>query len=593
MTNFSTDDSEKVNTSLPSVLFRTWVVLLLFLLISIINVLIFVKYNWLFGGQDLQFHLQRIDELYQNVTHFNLLPMLGTFNFNQTGSAVMAMYPKLPLYPYVIVRLIFRQPILSYYLGNALMTFICLTISYYSFLSIRKSARVSALMFSMVYSLSALNVSYQYLMADIGIVATIAFLPLAFVGFYHWLTNGEYRMLALGISLVALSHVLNFIFLIVTLAIFTIINCKKISKDRLINVAKAVGLTVLLSSAYWLPALVFSSNTKISTPYVFSLGGVSLVEYMGQAISNNITYGFTIIAILGFVFGTISYKHLVSGLRQIYWMSISYVILSSNLFSWKLLQNTPLKMIQFPWRFLIFSQLGFCLIFSVTVAYFLAHITDKKLIRLCVCGLGLVVLGLSIDAQRKIINFEIGSPEINFTLSSDADKGIQYKDGRAWYKITNNYEYANLMKYIFNYDYYPNQSTSKFVNIANHKMSLNGTHEHMVDSVVGIPDGTETSFTLKKSTKKVVLPTVLYSLKYNVSVDSNAVKTEKNRHNLLVIRGLSKGTHVVKVSYKGVGIRVAITGMTLIGLVLASWPKLVLVYDKKKETISKPLIASK
>lgn len=593
MTNFSVDDSEKVNTSLPSVFFRKWVILLLFLLVSVINVFIFAKYNWLFGGQDLQFHLQRINELYQNVTHLNLLPMLGTFNFNQTGSAVMAMYPKLPLYPYVFVRLIVRQPILSYYLGNALMTFLSLTISYYSFLSIRKSARVSALMFSMVYSLSALNVSYQYLMADIGVVATIAFLPLAFAGFYHWLVRGNYRMLALGVSLVALSHVLNFIFLIVTLFIFTIINYKKLNKDKLINVAKAVGLTILLTSTYWLPALIFSIGAKISTPQVFPLNGISLVEYTSDAISNNVSYGFTIIAILGFIFGTISYKHLVNGLRQVYWVSIAYVILSSNLFSWGLLQNTPLKMIQFPWRFLIFPQLGFCLIFCVTAAYFLAHVTDQKLIRLCVCGLSLVVLGLSIDAQRKIINFEIGSPEINFTLSSDADKGIRYKDGRAWYKVTNNYEYANLMKYIFSYDYYPNQSTSKFVNIANHKMLLNGTYEHMVDSVVGIPDGTETSFTLKKYAKKVVLPTVLYSLKYNVSVDSNAVKTEKNSHNLLVIRGLSKGTHVVKVSYKGGGIKVAITGLTLMGLVLASWPNLVFAYNKRKETASKPLIASK
>jgi len=591
--NLKENDGKQMNASLPNAFFKTGVIGAFFLLVSLINVWAFARYNWLFGGQDLQFHLQRIDELFYNVEHFNLLPMLGTFDFNQTGSAVMAMYPKLPLYPYVLIRLVVRQPILSYYLGNALMTFFCLLMSYYSFLSVKKTARVSALIFSMVYSLSALNVSYQYIMADLGIVATIVFLPLAFAGLYHWLTNGKYRMLTWGVSLIALSHVLNFILLLITLAIFTMINYKKLNKDKMLNIAKAIGLTVLLTSMFWLPSLIFGMSTDISMPQIFPLGGISLVDYTGDALSNNVSYGFTIVAILGFVFGTISYKHLFSELRQVYWVSLAYVLLSSNLFSWGLLQNTVFKIIQFPWRILIFPQLGFCLIFCVTISYFLAHITDRQLIRLCVGGLCLVALALSIDAQRKIIKFEIGSPEINFTLSSNPDGGIRYKDGRAWYKATNNYEYANLMGYIYSQDYYPKRSTSEFMNMANHNMILHKTHAHVVNNTTSIPDGTETSLTLTKPTQKVTLPTMLYGSMYRVSVDNNTVNPEKDAHDLLVVRGLSKGKHTVRVAYRGGAIRTAIVCLTVAGLVVISWPEIVLAYSKRRAEVAKPITSSK
>jgi len=593
MTNLSAEDSEKVETAIPGIFFKWWIILPFFLLISVVDVAVFLRFNWLFGGQDLQFHLQRIDELYKNVEHFNLLPMLGTFNFNQAGSAVMAMYPKLPLYVYVFMRLIFRAPILSYYLGNAMMTFIGLTVSYYSFLTVKKTARVSALLFSLVYALSALNVSYQYLMADIGIVATVAFLPLAFTGLYHWVTEGKYRMLALGVTLVALSHVLSFVFLIVTFMIFSAINYGKLTDQKCLNLAKGVGLTVLLTSTFWVPALMFSMSTKIATPQIFSLGGTNVIAYTGDAILNNVSYGFTIAAVLGFVFGTVMYRHLASGLKQVYWVSLGYVVFSSSLFPWQLFQNTPLKVVQFTWRFLIFPQLGFCLIFCMTFVYFLSHLNKKKLIQLGVCGLGLVALGLSIDAQRKIVDFEIGSPEIDFKLSAAPENVMPYNGGRAWYKITNKYEYANLMKYISVYDYYPNKSVSKLATMTNRHMIQDGSHEFSADKVLGIPDGTETLFTLSRATQKVVLPTILYSLNYSVNVDNESVKTEKDSHNLTVLRHLSKGQHTVRVVFKGTGIKLVVSGLTLVGLVLMAWPEMASVYERRKQMVNEPLTVSK
>ncbi|MBV0931224.1 hypothetical protein KTE19_11045 [Lentilactobacillus sp. IMAU92037] len=77
---------------------KYWLTAIAFLAFSVINVIMLFRYHWLFGGQDLQFHLQRIDEMYHSLINGNWNPYLATFNFNQLGSAVMSLYPKLPLY---------------------------------------------------------------------------------------------------------------------------------------------------------------------------------------------------------------------------------------------------------------------------------------------------------------------------------------------------------------------------------------------------------------------------------------------------------------------------------------------------------------
>lgn len=107
-----------------------------FVIFSILNVILFARYGWLFGAQDLQFHLQRIEEVYQNLRHLNFLPAIATYTFNQNGSAVMSLYPKLPLYPFALCRLIIGQPIVSYYVGMIFSSFLGLIIAFYSYQSV-------------------------------------------------------------------------------------------------------------------------------------------------------------------------------------------------------------------------------------------------------------------------------------------------------------------------------------------------------------------------------------------------------------------------------------------------------------------------
>lgn len=155
-----------------------WLVTVIFAVLSVLNVIGLFHYHWLFGGQDLQFHLQRIDEMYRNLIHGNVNPYIATFNLNQLGSAVMSLYPKLPLYLYAGIRLFIQNPIDSFYIGTMVTTFLSLTISFAAYRSLHRTDWLGAYIFAIAYSLSGLTITYYFLNADIGISFSLIFLPL-------------------------------------------------------------------------------------------------------------------------------------------------------------------------------------------------------------------------------------------------------------------------------------------------------------------------------------------------------------------------------------------------------------------------------
>lgn len=147
-------NTKSLNARLGSFIKRYWLTAIAFLVFSVVNVILLFRYNWLFGGQDLQFHLQRIDEMYNNLIRGNLNPYIATFNLNQLGSAVMSLYPKLPLYLFAAIRLVIGNPITSFYIGTILTTFLCLWISYAAYHSVRPTDTVGAYVFAIAYALS-------------------------------------------------------------------------------------------------------------------------------------------------------------------------------------------------------------------------------------------------------------------------------------------------------------------------------------------------------------------------------------------------------------------------------------------------------
>ncbi|EEI72598.1 hypothetical protein GQR93_13815 [Lentilactobacillus hilgardii] len=553
--------------SIKSFFINNWLILSSFILFSIFNVIIFLRYGWLFGAQDLQFHLQRIEELYQNSQHLNFFPSIATFTFNQNGSAVMSMYPKLPLYLFVACRLIIQQPIISYYVGIILMTFIGMVVAYFCYLSVERGKKIGAYIFAIIYMMSGLIVNYNFYMGDIGISFSLIFLPLAFTGLFHWISTGKYKMLTLGISLICLSHVLNVIFVIVTMIIFTLINIQKLSKAKIVNLLKSIGITILITSSFWLPALSFGTSTKMVKPYNALLQGINIPDYLLRSLSNNVTYGITFFAVLGLVLGSIYYRRLPTYIRQALWVAIGYFLISSNLFPWKIFQHTGFRLIQFPWRLLIFTQLFLVFIFSYLISRLLEQSSHKQINGLITAMLIIVTVALSLNTQQRHLKFELGAPEISAPL--DENYGIGFKNTVAWYKITNKYEYHHLMAFNSTGDYLPQNAFTVFKQIASksHFAALHSPDGLLPTTLKSGADQSTISFQTSQITNKIELPFVIYNHHYQIKLDSKKIPLNISKHQLLLIKNVKAGTHTVHVQYKNNAITIAVALMTVAGLI--------------------------
>ncbi|GHP13294.1 hypothetical protein YK48G_07190 [Lentilactobacillus fungorum] len=552
---------------------KYWVAAIVFLAFSVLNVIGLFRYHWLFGGQDLQFHLQRIDEMYQNLINGSLNPYLATFDLNQLGSAVMSLYPKLPLYLFAGIRLLVGNPITSFYLGIILTTFLGLWISYAAYHSVRKDDSVGAYVFAIAYALSGLNVTYNFLMVDIGISFTIMILPLVFAGYYHWVTAGKYRMLAASMTVVCLSHVLNILIALMALVIFLLIDIRKINRQKWLNLGKAIGIAVLLSSSFWLPALHFGTSVEMTKPYTFPLNGISLWKYTTAALSNNIAYGFTMIALLGFGLAIIRYRHLTHFSKAIFWVGLGFVILSSNLFPWRLFQNTPIVLLQFPWRFLILPQLGFTYLFSVIGSDLLRRVPQRTY-RLGILGiLTLVVLGLCLNSQAGRVNFEMKSPEIKADLYPNSNQ-IPFVQGIVWYRVTNLQQYRHLMTYIDTADYLPKMTDDTFHTLSMQRaIQDNNPAVNIPVDEKSQPAGKTMTVDIGAPLKELALPFVIYDHHYTVKVDGKQVPLASNSSHILTVTNLTTGKHTIQVSYHNGLLTALILILTLGGLVAIAWPK--------------------
>ncbi|KRL18325.1 hypothetical protein FD12_GL000033 [Lentilactobacillus rapi DSM 19907 = JCM 15042] len=566
-------NTKSLNARLGSFIKRYWLTAIAFLVFSVVNVILLFRYNWLFGGQDLQFHLQRIDEMYNNLIRGNLNPYIATFNLNQLGSAVMSLYPKLPLYLFAAIRLVIGNPITSFYIGTILTTFLCLWISYAAYHSVRPTDTVGAYVFAIAYALSGLNVTYNFLMVDIGISFTIIVLPLVFAGYYHWITAGRYKMLTIGMTIICLSHVLNILITLLALVIFLIIDIRKVTRQKLVSLAKAVGITALLSSSFWIPALHFGTSLEMTKPYTFQLNGISLLKYTTAALSNSIAYGYTIVALIGFVLAIIMYRHLTRFSKEIFWVGIGFVILSSSLFPWHLFQNTSIVLLQFPWRFLILPQLGFTYLFSVLGSELLAKVPQRAY-KLGIVGVfTLLVLGLSLNSQSGRVNFELKSPEIKADLYPNSNQ-IPFVQGMVWYRVTNLSQYKHLMTYIDTGDYLPKMSDDTFHTLSMQRaIQDNNPAVNIPVEAKSQPAGKQMTVEVGTPTKSLALPFVIYDQHYTVKVDGKKYPLKSNRDHVLTVNNLAVGKHTIQVHYHNGLMTAMISLLTIVGLVAILWPK--------------------
>lgn len=320
---------------------------------------------------DWSFHGLRAEQIFLNLKRGNFLTFIATDAFQHTGVGNFLFYPTVFLYPWAVLRLFFK-PVTAFYCWYGLIMLMTFIIAYFSMKAFSKR-RIAAMVFSLSYALGSYHLCLST--AIFGEFIAASFLPLAFWAFYETLfrDDSKWPLLGIGMSLIIYSHVLSvFITSEIMFAIFIMkLIFDKVSEKRFLSLSKAVGISVLLTLFITIPYLTdfIGKNVTSAQPGVAPVMVRTLMNVLETSFNNSVSSSsIGLILILTAVFGSLwILKAHSKTLTAIYVLGISLIIVSTGSFPWNVLSDTPLGMIQLPFRYLSYASMFLSVILGLSV----------------------------------------------------------------------------------------------------------------------------------------------------------------------------------------------------------------------------------
>lgn len=338
---------------------------LLFLFLS----LLLLCYNYIgrdvmYRGDDFFFHLPRIEGIAEGGRNGNFFQKINYSYLYGMGYATPLFYADLFLYPAALMRLIGLSVSSTLIIYLTIVNFAAFVIAYHSFKAYKNDVK-SALLFAVLYGTSTYRLCDLIDRFALGELLALTFLPLAFLGVWKVVNDDskKYYLLSIGMACLILSHSLSafiFAFFIFLYLIPNIMNFIK-EKTRILDMMKAVGLTVLLCLGFLLPmgeqlldqSFYFQKN---QVAYL-SDGAESVGYYLEMAFKDN---GFNNLGLLPFVLAVLMLVMFfkLSGLsKKLLILAVVFFIFATNLIPYELLDYSIFNSIQFPWRFFMMVTL--------------------------------------------------------------------------------------------------------------------------------------------------------------------------------------------------------------------------------------------
>lgn len=497
---------------------------------SIYSFIFFKNTQSIYTTGDLSFHLSRIKGL---STIFTSPINYETFNY--TGYGVNYFYPFLTFFPAVMLYWMTKNLIVSYIIYVWLLN-LCTTLVAYHYGERFLKQKKAAFLFSCLYIFSAYRtVDIYYRSAIAEAIAITLVIPVLFYA-YQIISGKEEKYpsvkLALSMSLLVYSHVLSTLMSTALIIIFIFIRLvsKGFKNADFIAIFKklfsAAGMTLVLTSAFWYPMFEQMLYQKINKPSVTNLyvHASNVFDSLTEAMNNDLTtYSMGLVGLLSLCIPLILFKKLTNIEKKIYYGTCLTWLATTSLVPWYLLQNTPAKLLQFPWRILslqiIFSSLILTMIFFKNRRYN----KTRELFYLFMTVLLLITLTVSSkkNFNQKIIS-QPGHIVVNKeTVEAYTTKGMDY----------------------FLYDYSPIASLENKEHIIKHEAKIGSQW-------VNLPYKTTGSSIIYRVTNEksqvITLPVYAY-LGTNVEINHQPVKEQVNANGLVQISGV-KGVADIKVS---------------------------------------------
>lgn len=507
------------------------VILFSFIILSILSGIFMYHSHFAVMESDLEFHWQRIFEIRSSLIEGHFFSPIALDYFHQSGSAVMTMYPKINILPIVFLSFIVKSQVLLFNIAFIFRNFFALLISYMCSYFFNKNKKVSYL-FSISYVLSGMGLYYYAGVSALGTLSVITYLPLVLFGFLSLLEKNKWIELSLGVSAIIFSHTLSFGIILFFLLIMFLINIEKFkSISKIYSLFKAVFMTIMITSIYWIPFIWISSHNELSIPTSDNLVGHDFNALLSAPLDNMVSDGIGFFSFIGLILGFVFYKKISAYIKQLLWVSLLFLVFSSDLFPWSIASHTFIRHLQFPSRLYVIPQLLLCYIFAELLIGYLKNNSRENLL---IILLSFFVIILQMGAQESIVNQGHLRPELTTPYNNNTN-----------YILKNNKDFNNILKSESNNtDYYPVKLTSPMNNISSGSILIN---DHINNPVYKMGNGTF-SFSLKKTATSISLPFIYYNgISYSVKVDGEKVNAHSSQNDLIVINNVNKGKHTVQV----------------------------------------------
>ncbi len=387
----------------------------LILTLAAFGVSIPILNDYVMGGGDVPYHLNRIEGIRTGLLsgQFPVRIHSGTLWGYGYGSSLF--YPELLLYFPALLRLCGVTLVTA---AKLYLISVNLLAGWLMYLAARRildgssirgeqpvrkpgqlrpachNARLAGLVAALLFLTAVFRLGEGYIDAAYGQFSSMAFLPLLLLGVYELLIGDERRWgyAAVGFTLVFQTHILSAVWSALLILAAALTAAKQLcSGSRLLACAKAAGLTVLLNLWFLLPMLYMMREPirldTLYTPFTEYAVPFSLLFKASPEIGfTTARDGMTLENVLPLTIGlSLLFSNLLLALpkcqgyhrdpafdgmrrkaRILFGWGAAMVFMASRAMPWKLLARIPavnrfLSFTQFPWRFLAFAITFLCI----------------------------------------------------------------------------------------------------------------------------------------------------------------------------------------------------------------------------------------
>ncbi len=513
---------------------------MVFFCLSILFIYPFIRCHVIFSAGDLPYHINRIQELTDNLKNGVWYPYLYTHHFKNTAYLLGAFYPQLTLLPYAVASILLKNDVNGVYVGMAFYSFLSMLNMYIVMRKIKRST-IQSILVAVVYCFSTYRTINAFSRFALGEYIGMTFIPLALYGLYSIIYGNkrDWPYLALGLSFTLLSHVLSTLLCVSLLLVIFVAYIKDIINKKTIKYLFMAVIAFLCSSAIFIVPFLEQEtfkNYNQPSPTYLSEFTTTLSNLLLNSFSNIISVkqvsNWWEVANIGFIllismlWGLFNYNKLDSFDKFFEISGGILFLMSSSIFPWTIVMATPLKVMQFPFRLLELSTILLSPLFGTMIVNIFSKYKVEVKSKVLILLLSILIVIIPWYSSATTFTYLHQNQKENFIngkiYSSDS------KDMTYWWLD----------------QYTPQMDKKSFDNIIDNNAIVNGKNIKL-DKFKAIPNGIIIYDKDIRNKGRVVLPVASYR---NIHIYQNKqnILTSNKKNSLLTVNNVINYPLIIK-----------------------------------------------